>query len=377
MKKEIIITMLILCISLQINAAASPYEFLVDGLNYSLISDTGNCVEVIRPSGTFSYAGDIIVPPSIQIKKNDVTKEYYVKRIAENAFSGFDDLRSVTISEGINEIGIAAFRYAENLNLVRLPESLETIGENAFEGCLSLGYIRIPSKIQQIKDCVFSWCGFNAGALIIEGAENVKVMGRDCFSNTHFNNLSIFKNLEEVHQCTFSCCDFESIDMRELKNFNTERLGHYTFLRCEKLNSIYLPDGEWNSINNAFCDCNNIALIHIEATIPPIIYDDWAAVLPNDCVLEIPVASLENYNKDQFWGRFKNIQTFESSMNPIKTNSNVQTCHERIINKMQTEVIVTDANGIILYKGNDVEIKVPSGIYVVTSLMGAQKIIVP
>ena len=67
---------------------------------------------------------DVVIPESY----NDIP----VKAVADNAFSGYYEITSVTIPYGVTDIGDRAFYYCNSLETVTIPYSIATIGENAF-----------------------------------------------------------------------------------------------------------------------------------------------------------------------------------------------------------------------------------------------------
>lgn len=73
--------------------------------------------------------------------------------IAENAFAGCDNLRSVSLPDTLKRIEAGAFS-GSGLQSAVLPERLEYIGENAFEDC-ALGKVFIPESVKHIDLLAF------------------------------------------------------------------------------------------------------------------------------------------------------------------------------------------------------------------------------
>ena len=111
--------------------------FEVGGLFYKTAKGYSmDFVEVTGNPGGGKYSGDVVVPGTVEY--DGIT--YTVKGVGNRAFEGCDDLRKVTISEGIYKIGAYAFCNCGNLERVILPSTLENIdGSNpVFEGCSKL-----------------------------------------------------------------------------------------------------------------------------------------------------------------------------------------------------------------------------------------------
>ena len=70
--------------------------------------------------------------------------------IKDGAFSYFNDIKSVIISNGITSIGYDAFYYCDNLTNITIPNSVTSIGKSAFFGCTSLTSVTIPDSVTYI-----------------------------------------------------------------------------------------------------------------------------------------------------------------------------------------------------------------------------------
>ena len=111
--------------------------FEVGGLFYKTAKGYSmDFVEVTGNPGGGKYSGDVVVPGTVEY--DGIT--YTVKGVGNRAFEGCDDLRKVTISEGIYKIGAYAFYYCGNLERVILPSTLENIDDSnpVFEACSKL-----------------------------------------------------------------------------------------------------------------------------------------------------------------------------------------------------------------------------------------------
>ncbi|MDE7292770.1 MAG: leucine-rich repeat domain-containing protein, partial [Treponemataceae bacterium] len=86
-----------------------------------------------------------------------------VTEIGEYAFQNCTGLTSVTIPEGVTTIGSSdlfggAFSGCTSLTSVTIPNSLTTIGNTTFKGCKSLTSITIPNKVTKIGWSAFDEC---------------------------------------------------------------------------------------------------------------------------------------------------------------------------------------------------------------------------
>ena len=80
-----------------------------------------------------------------------------VVRIGNWAFSGCTSLKSVTMGNGVAQIGFDAF-YGTGLTSVSLPDSVTEIGSGAFRNCASLTSVKLSSRLTVIPDHLFYGC---------------------------------------------------------------------------------------------------------------------------------------------------------------------------------------------------------------------------
>lgn len=74
------------------------------------------------------------------------------------AFNGCNNLKSISIPEGVEVIGDYAFDACQNLESVILREGLTRIGDRAFNYCQKLKNVTIPHTVKSIGRDAFSFC---------------------------------------------------------------------------------------------------------------------------------------------------------------------------------------------------------------------------
>ena len=80
-----------------------------------------------------------------------------VKSIGQQVFY-FSDITSVTIPDGVTEIGLAALAYCFNLTNVIIPDSVTTIGDYAFDCNYNLTSVTIGDSVTAIGERAFGFC---------------------------------------------------------------------------------------------------------------------------------------------------------------------------------------------------------------------------
>jgi hypothetical protein len=145
----------------------------------------------IKPSDD----GALTVPEMVDEKQVTVLSEWL--------FYGRDDIVSITISEGIQEIESKCFLGCVNLETVSLPDTLKSIGSYAFQGCTNLESAYLPAALESIGSYAFQGCTKLENAKSFKGIntnindyipKSVTYIGEGAFWNTPL--LDMFRELD-------------------------------------------------------------------------------------------------------------------------------------------------------------------------------------
>lgn len=122
-----------------INVYEIPNDFFIeDGICYKITST--NEVAVTHGIATLeSYSGDITIPATV----THAGIIYAVTSIGEIAFSGCNNLKSVTIPSSVTIIRNDAFAYSIGMTTITIPSSVSFVGNTAFWACMGLKSIYV------------------------------------------------------------------------------------------------------------------------------------------------------------------------------------------------------------------------------------------
>lgn len=167
--------------------------------------------------------------------------------VGESMFGGCDRLQSVTLPEGITSIGNRAFQQcyalseinADESNPVNLPSTLTFIGGNAFFYCYELsGEIVIPAGVTEIMQYSFANC-INVTSFVIDG--DVTAIGDGAFGGCHSaESIDIPSAVTSIGNYAFSnTYEFDSLTLPEKLTY----LGQYAF-QASGVTSVAMPQGK-------------------------------------------------------------------------------------------------------------------------------------
>lgn len=143
-------------------------------------------------------------------------------------------IRTVSIAEGITNIGDCAFYECGLLTTITVPNSMLSIGHRSFYNCCSLKNLELPDSVTNI-----SW-----DALHYSGLTSFKIpLG-----------VSVIED-----QVFYLCRDLESVEFHE----GVTEIKAYAFIGCGNLTEINLPQSLKSIGSNAFYECVGLKNITI------------------------------------------------------------------------------------------------------------------
>lgn len=126
-------------------------------------------------------------------------------------YLGYEE--SVTIPEGIVEIGDSAFKGNTFVKSVTLSSTIVKIGKQAFFGCSNLSEVNGLSPVREFGEESFRGAGLES----VELSDNVQTLGKGCFSYMPALKRTV-------------------IDIRRPIRFES------TFIRCPRLSDVEMAD---------------------------------------------------------------------------------------------------------------------------------------
>lgn len=231
----------------------------------------------------------------------NVVIENGVTNIANKAFYGCKNLKSISISDTVTSIGESAFDGCVSLEEIKIPNSVEAIYDNAFYFCTSLKSVDIPSSVQKLGLTVFNNCK-NLESINV-GEDNPSYMSIDGVlynkdlslliqypCNKTGESFEISDTVTEIGEGSFKyCSNLKSVTIPQtvttISNYAFEgctnlenivvpnsvsNLGEWAFFQCSNLKSVVLPDGITSLGEYTFYKCESLEKVTIPESVETI-----------------------------------------------------------------------------------------------------------
>lgn len=176
--------------------------------------------------------------------------------IAEDAFCGNKNLRSVICADTLLGIGKKAFQNCDHLSRIQLNSALIRIESSAFEGCKQLKDIHFPDSLTILEDKAFCGC------LMLDRIVIPPKISRICdytFKNCE-SALQIYfsGNITHIGVSAFEYC--KSVTHIRLPK-TTSHIGKYAFYGCSALSECSFPKAIERIEEDAFGHCRALTNI--------------------------------------------------------------------------------------------------------------------
>lgn len=187
-----------------------------------------------------------------------LTLPYGLKIIWDFAFRNCTSLKRLEIPHGVTWIGEDAFSSCSALSEIVLPDSLRTIDELAFRFCTSLTSIDLPESLANIYTLAFAYCE-NLESITIPAG--IGYMGDNIFYNcTSLTSATVKGTGVDLGNGLFKqCTALTEVILPD----GLPGIGRDTFKHCTALETIRIPDSVTHIGQYAFAECENLKNIEL------------------------------------------------------------------------------------------------------------------
>ena len=245
-----------------------------------------------------------------------------LKRIGVHGFYNNVFLKEVAIPYGV-EVCAYAFGICTGLEKATFPEDLQIIHPGLFSGCTSLKSVVLPKNLIALENEIFDGC---SALEEIDFPETLECIGNWVFRGT---------NLKKA-----------DLSHTSLRNIIWE-----AFADNKSLTEVRLP-ATCNFVGEkAFAGCDNISVVEVLATEPPMAEAEaFQSPVTANAVLIVPEGSEQAYRNAEVWKEFKNIATPTSLKHTVIDSQDEERIYDLRGIEIKTEKGLFIKNGIKVLK---------------------------
>jgi len=232
---------------------------------FSFIHCLGNDTMIITKSdGKGELNGN-----NVHFMKNDFDTVIFgenITRIGDGIAMYLQDIRNFMFSSDLKSIGNKAFAYS-SFESITLPEGLKDIGDEVFAGCPILGSIHIPASVSSIGEGVFASCP-NLASIDIDSNNQHFVFEDDTFFTKDKTHLKQYFGSKSTYTVPNEVTDIERYAFAEHSGLTSITLpaklkvvGSSAFVGCSSLSSVSFENSIISIGDEAFKGCTQLSSV--------------------------------------------------------------------------------------------------------------------
>ncbi len=196
----------------------------------------------------------------------------------------------LAIPDGIVMIADNAFKGNTNIKSLTVPQSVERIGDLAFYGCENLRNISVPETLDE-----FGYCCFSATAWMDaqkNDSDYVTLNSVLLYMKNRKGNIVIPEGVVGIGDGLFKAFDVLTIQFPEGLKF----IGRNSFQDCYYLEEVTLPEGLEEIRDGAFYNSQNLASVYMPQSVTEIgEYAFYYCCALQDLTLSQNITSIKDY----------------------------------------------------------------------------------
>ena len=251
------------------SADASTFAMYLKDLSVGTAKASGvDTTDMMAPKYDFIYSGTCGANGDNLIWGLNKNGELIIRGEGEMAdydwnsapwYSYREQIKKVTIEEGVTSIGDFAVNNCASLTEVSISDSVTSIGSCVFMDCESLAVIHIPKGVTRIDNSAFFYCP-SLASITVDQDNAVYHSAGNCLILTESKML--------VVGCQTSVIPTDG---------SVTVIGNGAFFRQDRLSKIVIPDTVTSIQDQAFAYCEALTELHIPASVDELGYNPFRA----------------------------------------------------------------------------------------------------
>ena len=202
--------------------------------------------------------------------------------IGDGAFSGFVDLQSIVIPDGVTKIGDYAFGSCMSLESINIPEGVVELGTGAFIGCSGIETLILPSTLKKIGDAALG-AMYEVREVVIP-AGVTEIYGNPFYECINLESIKVEEGNEFYH--AEGNCLIETATKTLISGCYTSvipadgsvtAIGYEAFASLDLLSAITIPNSITKIGERAFANSWSLETFIFKGT-----EAEWDAVVKGD-----------------------------------------------------------------------------------------------
>ena len=291
-----------------------------------------------------------------------------VTSIGECAFTDCSNLISVNLGKKVSSISYSAFSWCRNLEEIIIPASVTEVGEGAFRECSSLNRVTYTGteemwnaiswnsendclRYAQNIDCTGDYTDIpTTGDTVTASEAVIKISTLSGRTRLVVTDECSPETVSEIGQAIKNNSD-ASILLDLSQTYGLTEIPEQSFMECNSLVSITLPNSVTSVYENAFYDCKNLVEIEFGNQIKTL---ENVSIFGCNSLKNVYIpASVENIG----WGNFAQCP----SLTEINVSEENQYFHSN-------NGALYSTNTLIAYPNASGSVEIPDGVEIIGNL---------
>lgn len=228
-----------------------------------------------RPDRELGWSDQQVTRPTVNEKgisffSQNKTKPFFPKTVGLSLENGVNPVDAMATNKELlfkdaTDFKAAAnhgYRHDNEIRSVSIPEGVEVIRRSMFYKCSQLELVTVPSTLKTIEDFAFYGCE-KLNTIDLATCKVLEVIGTSAFEGCKsMVGIVIPDAVIEIEEAAFLGCE-EMVTVEFQENNQLEILGSHVFKDCQQLKRIILPDQLKQIGISCFYGCENLTEIHL------------------------------------------------------------------------------------------------------------------